>query len=663
MGHSSRLAAVIFAFLMAASVGSAASANTERPAEADAEPGKPTPLDELPTAQELLASRPAEAVRIEQMILAGGVYLSDSELEAVAEMRSVRSYPRMSMDELRTLSEQPDAKHELRTFGVLLTDEELEKAEAAQAMELRRQDVADLAQTDENFAHASIQEDESLVLYFDKEPEARLIESAIELLQPERLSWQLTSVSGDEQSSIVDQLEATLRSGRPAEATTDVPAPLLESLSKLADQAAELYTVTDVVKSKVDVTIAGPDFQETALIGEFLSESGVQFTLSTEPVLGSDIAVDTGVDAMCDGSGDSHWCGSPRAGTRIEMAGPFGLCTIGPSINLTESGQFRASRILTAGHCNIEPTTSTEYFYVRERDHTNTSTSNQNERNFYDYNSGTTYRSAWVLKERANDLDGGGSYGLSDTMIIDQRLGGTALIGWMSQGTSESIVQTSAGTPMDNQDICVQGMRTRSCGDVEALTATKTVTGDGNWNREVRQLVQADYTAVGGDSGAPIYLENSPSVSVGVHQGNASNGNEVFSRIRNATPSGYYGADGDVGTTSRADAYLSNLYWRVLNRAPDSGGWTFWSGELSTCNVTTAAWAGENFLVAQEFLDDLPMDWVNRTVVDQRIMARVRMAYRTSLGREPDPSGFDFWTEELSDAVGKTAREYLGHHL
>ena len=114
-----------------------------------------------------------------------------------------------------------------------------------------------------------------------------------------------------------------------------------------------------------------------------------------------------------------------------------------------------------------------------------------------------------------------------------------------------------------------------------------------------------------------------------------------------------------MGNTSRADAYVSNMYWRVLNRAPEAGGWNFWTGEMSPCNATNAAWVGENFLVAPEFLDDLPMVWVNETIVNERIKARVRMAYRVALGREPDPSGFAFWTEQLDNAVGESARETI----
>lgn len=89
---------------------------------------------------------------------------------------------------------------------------------------------------------------------------------------------------------------------------------------------------------------------------------------------------------------------------------------------------------------------------------------------------------------------------------------------------------------------------------------------------------------------------------------------------------------------------LTDLYLAFFGRAPDVGGLEYWQEQLLEGQQTQNAIA-INFAFSDEARTLFPATGSNRDFV--------RTVYINSFGREPDPGGWDYWTQRL-DSLGTT---------
>lgn len=114
-------------------------------------------------------------------------------------------------------------------------------------------------------------------------------------------------------------------------------------------------------------------------------------------------------------------------------------------------------------------------------------------------------------------------------------------------------------------------------------------------------------------------------------------------------------------TNNRIDAsriFVRQHYKDFLNREPDAAGWNHWTSQISKCvfdfNCIYAEriHIGLAFFYAGEFSQNEP-DLANppgspgfNAATYNR--AFIRYCYKKYLGREPDPAGWDWWTNDLN---------------
>jgi len=89
--------------------------------------------------------------------------------------------------------------------------------------------------------------------------------------------------------------------------------------------------------------------------------------------------------------------------------------------------------------------------------------------------------------------------------------------------------------------------------------------------------------------------------------------------------------EGPQGTPQRRDQ-VSQLYTRILGRAPDAGGFAFWVSDERSARDMAAIFASSDEMQSR-FPNDA--DWVTEM-------------YRILLGREPDAGGRQFWIDALA---------------
>jgi hypothetical protein len=97
-----------------------------------------------------------------------------------------------------------------------------------------------------------------------------------------------------------------------------------------------------------------------------------------------------------------------------------------------------------------------------------------------------------------------------------------------------------------------------------------------------------------------------------------------------------------MATSSEYLTQVSNLYVALFNRAPDTGGMTFWSEALA--NGASLSQIADGFLTAPE-----GEAIYAPTQTDTEF---VTTFYQTVFGRAPDASGLAFWVEALNNAGG-----------
>jgi hypothetical protein len=85
------------------------------------------------------------------------------------------------------------------------------------------------------------------------------------------------------------------------------------------------------------------------------------------------------------------------------------------------------------------------------------------------------------------------------------------------------------------------------------------------------------------------------------------------------------------------------LYQAALNRAPDTGGVSFWINHAEHgVAIKTIA---EKFISSNEFVSNYGADTTNEQFVD--------LLYHNVLQRDPDPTGYEFWTEQMDKGLDR----------
>lgn len=82
-------------------------------------------------------------------------------------------------------------------------------------------------------------------------------------------------------------------------------------------------------------------------------------------------------------------------------------------------------------------------------------------------------------------------------------------------------------------------------------------------------------------------------------------------------------------------AFITRLYQNVLSRKPDSQGLTFWYNQLANENYS-AGKAAYGFIFSKEY--------TNKDVDDTTF---ITMLYNALMNRNPDTSGFNYWSDKL----------------
>ena len=235
---------------------------------------------------------------------------------------------------------------------------------------------------------------------------------------------------------------------------------------------------------------------------------------------------------------------------------------------------------------------------------------------------------------------------------------GDLLLAYSSRTKNSNLMLTTATTstrvtaikaPLGvGTQICVSLPHSNvDCDTVDDIGFTKTVQG-----KSVIDLAatRGGYEGEGGDSGGPVYIQGSPHIWAGSHHGSkVDNLGRTFQLFSMA----HLIDDGNLGihsfrmdpTNGRED-FLQNLYMRLLNRTPDYAGFTYWYGQMSSCNATSASGVAESFLQASEFKNRFPM---TGSTANKRSNAGMRLwyAYRTFFGRDPDSGGMAFWLDSI----------------
>ena len=101
----------------------------------------------------------------------------------------------------------------------------------------------------------------------------------------------------------------------------------------------------------------------------------------------------------------------------------------------------------------------------------------------------------------------------------------------------------------------------------------------------------------------------------------------------------------------------TNSYWvtanyiAVLGRQPDPGGWIFWTAQLNGSIPQTQL--TDNFMSNGEYCGFFGLaGGCSSPPTDSQFLT---LLYQNALGRQPDPSGFQFWLTQLGGGVARDA--------
>lgn len=134
--------------------------------------------------------------------------------------------------------------------------------------------------------------------------------------------------------------------------------------------------------------------------------------------------------------------------------------------------------------------------------------------------------------------------------------------------------------------------------------------------------------------------ENNQGSNEGENQGNNEENNQGDNNENNPNNQGditKLNLDSTNVDPEKLDNYVQNLYLQILGRGFDEGGLEYWKENIMAGEVYDAATAARvGFFESPEYLEK------NKTneefVID---------CYHAFLGRDPEPSGLEYWTEKL----------------
>lgn len=190
--------------------------------------------------------------------------------------------------------------------------------------------------------------------------------------------------------------------------------------------------------------------------------------------------------------------------------------------------------------------------------------------------------------------------------------------------------------------VCVNGQYTGGCDKIDDLGWSKTIDGKAHSSLGITRGV---YDTIDGDSGGPLYVQNSPHIIAGYVQGSKRNwAGSQYQTFSQANLLDY----SNLGLTNIASPpahgvrdYVQALYMRGLGRVPDSGGYWHFAGIVQSDCPNGAKVAARSILGSPEFKNRVPLTSRARAEI------RVEIAYRTLLGRRGDSGGLAHFTSIL----------------
>lgn len=594
-----------------------------------------SPLE--PTVEDLLEARPKEMIEVEKIILNGGYPPEEPWISGVMASRSARGLD-TSREEAVALLTSERAQEQYRKYGLLITPEEEEYF----------------------IADSNYHEDLSRI-----SPELSKIQGIGELQTNTRARpWSVTVWAHREADVESISRQVAALSQTVDGLTFDV------EISKLDPKDVEgarlvwrgFSRASDIFDDPAAVAAVESQGAPTEMVADYING---RVLLGYDPILGAEhggvYETKTGLrveiyhehdvddaDPIC----GRAYCGSPRSGSLVQRSGGY-RCSLGPVIRLNRFSPASSGRayMTTAGHCGDPSTGFASYATVRQK------FSNSSVSSFFEWGTPASHSypdmSGEFATELANTLDHGGSWSSADALIFAENR--PFSLGLITNEFGPSIRQAGWTVTSVGPTVCLAGFKKHDCGTITHTNVTRIVNSAG-WIREVRELARATYTGLSGDSGGVIY--GGGGYVYGLHQGGSS-GDERFSKVNKAVPSNYYGFQIYTVDNGRSH-YIANLYWRVLNREPDTSGFDYWSSvlhpsSLDPCSPAKAAVVADSFLLSTEFKSKVPLS--ASTALNSRISIRVRMAYRTALGREPDPTGLAYWSNHIAAGTTAAARE------
>lgn len=560
-------------------------------------------------------------VEIENLILNGGFPPQEPWISEAISARDARGL-KTSREQAIELLKSADAQDQYRRYGVLVTPTEEESFAAESSYNASLSEIApELARVE---GVGELQADTktrpwTLTLWAHRSADLNSIDRKAQELGA-RLNGLRLQVRQSKLDPVdVEEAARVWRGTAPADELFPDPA----ARGAIKSQGKPTEMIADYVHGRVLLGYQpGPGRQAGQ---KMVTGSGVEVEIYHA-------ADSDDIDPIC----GRAYCGAPRSGSYIERPNTA-ACSLGPAILLSNfSTNTRSTYMTTAGHCGDPTTALTSYKTARQRFY------NVSQDVFYEWGTPSThtypYLSGTIASELANTLEGGGSFSLADGLIMSGFR--EFAPGLITSHSGPSLRQVGWGVAAVDVPVCISGYKTQTCGTINHTNVTHFITDHG-WSREVQNLARATYTGIPGDSGGVIF---SGGYVYGLHQGGDS-GNERFTKVNYVTPSNYYGFDIYKPTNGRSH-YVSNLYWRVLNREPDASGYNYWMSvlhpsSLDPCSPAKAATVADSFLLSSEFKGNVPL--VGGSALPERIRIRVRMAYRTALGREPDLDSMAYW--------------------
>jgi hypothetical protein len=102
--------------------------------------------------------------------------------------------------------------------------------------------------------------------------------------------------------------------------------------------------------------------------------------------------------------------------------------------------------------------------------------------------------------------------------------------------------------------------------------------------------------------------------------------------------------------------YVLQLYWDVLNRTADQGGWDGWTTVITSCGFDLACRNNMRIAVARGFLESAENFYNNPGLANpgshKYNREYVRLCYEAFLNRGPDYWGWEGWTNYLDTNPG-----------